>query len=173
MAVGFKRPSPSASYSRPLARPTSRRMEKPWIPTTTVCPPVKQILASSKQAKRVIDLTSDDDDDGEGGDGDFTKVSRLRTTQTAGWHRPEPEWATLGAFQSLKLLHMVPNVTFSDYGFVPLLLYLERASEGAHCSPRRHRFWLQASRHGDRHGLKETISGYCKGRAPVELRYAV
>src|ERR1700722_674255 len=119
MAVGFKRPSPSASYSRPLARPTSRRMEKPWIPTTTVCPPVKQILASSKQAKRVIDLTSDDDDDVEGGDGDFTKVSRLRTARTAGWHRPEPEWAplapewaTLGAFQSLKLLHMVPNVTF-------------------------------------------------------------
>ena len=29
---------PSASYSRPLARPTSRRMEKTWIPTTTVYP---------------------------------------------------------------------------------------------------------------------------------------
>jgi len=74
---------PSASYSRPLARPTSRRMEKPWIPTTTVCPSVKQILASSKRAKRLIDLTGDDDNDGEGGDGDFTEVSWLRTTRTA------------------------------------------------------------------------------------------
>jgi hypothetical protein len=43
---------------------------------------VKQILASSKRAKRVIDLTGDDDD-GEGGDGDFTEVSWLRTTRTA------------------------------------------------------------------------------------------
>jgi hypothetical protein len=32
----------------------------------------------------------------------------------------------MGAFWSLKLLPMVPNVTFSGYGFVPLLLYLER-----------------------------------------------
>jgi hypothetical protein len=46
-------------------------------------PSVKQILASSKRAKRVIDLTGDDDDDGEGGDGDFTEISWLRTTQTA------------------------------------------------------------------------------------------
>jgi hypothetical protein len=43
-------------------------------------PSVKQILASSKRAKRVIDLTGDDDDDGEGGDGDFTEVSWLRTS---------------------------------------------------------------------------------------------
>jgi hypothetical protein len=35
-------------------------------------PSVKQILASSKRAKRVIDLIGDD---GEGGDGDFTEVS--------------------------------------------------------------------------------------------------
>ena len=35
-------------------------------------PSVKRILASSKRAKQVIDLTSDD---GEGGDGDFTEVS--------------------------------------------------------------------------------------------------
>jgi hypothetical protein len=41
-------------------------------------PSVKHILASSKRAKRVIDLTGDDDDDGEGGDGDFTEVSWLR-----------------------------------------------------------------------------------------------
>jgi hypothetical protein len=46
-------------------------------------PSVKQILASSKRAKRVIDLTGDDDDYGEGGDGDFTEVSWLRTTRTA------------------------------------------------------------------------------------------
>jgi hypothetical protein len=38
-------------------------------------PFVKQILASSKRAKRVIDLTGEDDDDGEGSDGDFTEVS--------------------------------------------------------------------------------------------------
>ena len=37
-------------------------------------PSVKQILASSKRAKRLIDLTGDDDNDGEGGDGDFTEV---------------------------------------------------------------------------------------------------
>jgi hypothetical protein len=41
---------------------------------------MKQILASSKRA---IDLTGDDDDDGEGGDGDFTEVSWLRSTRTA------------------------------------------------------------------------------------------
>ena len=39
-------------------------------------PSVKQILPSSKRAKRVIDLTGDDDD-GEGGHGDFTEVSWL------------------------------------------------------------------------------------------------
>jgi hypothetical protein len=44
---------------------------------------VKQILASSKRAKRVIDLTGDYDDDRESGDGDFTEVSWLRTTRTA------------------------------------------------------------------------------------------
>ena len=44
---------------------------------------VKQILASSQRAKRVIDLTGDDDDDREGGDGDFTEVSWLRSTRTA------------------------------------------------------------------------------------------
>jgi hypothetical protein len=32
----------------------------------------------------------------------------------------------MGAFWSLKLLPMVPNVIFSGYGFVPLLPYLER-----------------------------------------------
>ena len=35
-------------------------------------PSVKQILASSKRAKRVINLTGDD---GEDGDGDFTEIS--------------------------------------------------------------------------------------------------
>jgi hypothetical protein len=39
--------------------------------------------ASSKRAKRVIDLTGDDDDDGEDGDGDFTEVSWFRTTRMA------------------------------------------------------------------------------------------
>jgi hypothetical protein len=43
---------------------------------------VKQILASLKRAKRVIDLTGDDNN-GDGGDGDFTEVSWLRTTRTA------------------------------------------------------------------------------------------
>jgi hypothetical protein len=46
-------------------------------------PSVKQILAFSKRAKRVIDLIGDDDDEGEDGDGDFTEVSWLRTTRTA------------------------------------------------------------------------------------------
>jgi hypothetical protein len=47
-------------------------------------PSVKQILASSKRPKQVIDLTGDDDDDDrEGDDGDFIEVSRLRTTRTA------------------------------------------------------------------------------------------
>jgi hypothetical protein len=32
----------------------------------------------------------------------------------------------MGAFWSPKLLPMVPNVTFSGYGFVPLLPYLKR-----------------------------------------------
>jgi hypothetical protein len=44
---------------------------------------VKQILASSKRTKRVIDLTGDDNDDGEDGDGDFTEVSWCRTTRMA------------------------------------------------------------------------------------------
>jgi hypothetical protein len=44
-------------------------------------PSVKQILASLKRAKCIIDLT--DDDDGEGGNGDFTEVSWLRTIRTA------------------------------------------------------------------------------------------
>jgi hypothetical protein len=46
-------------------------------------PSVKQILASSKRAKLVVDLTGDDDDDREGDDGDFIEVSWLRTTRTA------------------------------------------------------------------------------------------
>jgi len=45
-------------------------------------PSVKQMPASSKRAKRAIDLTGDDDGDGEGGDGNFTEVSWLRTTRT-------------------------------------------------------------------------------------------
>jgi hypothetical protein len=44
---------------------------------------VKQILASLKWVKRVIDLTSDYDDDGEDSDGDFIEISWLRTTRTA------------------------------------------------------------------------------------------
>jgi hypothetical protein len=43
-------------------------------------PSVKQILASSKRTKWVVDLTGDDDDDRDGDDGDFTKVSWLGTT---------------------------------------------------------------------------------------------
>jgi hypothetical protein len=39
-------------------------------------PSVKQILASLKRAKWVIDLIGDDDHDGEGDDGDF-KISSL------------------------------------------------------------------------------------------------
>ena len=46
-------------------------------------PSVKQILASSKRPKQVIDLTGDDDDDRESDDGDFIEVSWLRITRTA------------------------------------------------------------------------------------------
>ena len=46
-------------------------------------PSVKQILASSKWPKHVIDLTGDDDDDRESDDGDFIEVSWLRITRTA------------------------------------------------------------------------------------------
>jgi hypothetical protein len=46
-------------------------------------PSVKQILASLKRVKRVISLTSDDNNNRESGNGDFTKVSSLRTTRTA------------------------------------------------------------------------------------------
>ena len=83
MAFSFKRPQSSASYSRPLARPTSRKDGETLDSDDDGLPSVKQILASSKWAKRVIDLTGDYDDDGEGGDGDFTEVSWLRTTRTA------------------------------------------------------------------------------------------
>ena len=77
MAVGFKRPKPSASYS-----PSARTADLPEDGETLNSgddglPSVKQILASSK---RVIDLTGDDNEDGEGGDGDFTEVSWLRTS---------------------------------------------------------------------------------------------
>ena len=44
---------------------------------------VKQILASSKWPKHVIDLTGNDDDDRESDDGDFIEVSWLRTPRTA------------------------------------------------------------------------------------------
>jgi hypothetical protein len=43
---------------------------------------VKQILASLKRVKRVINFIGDDDD-GEGGNDDFTEVSWLRITRTA------------------------------------------------------------------------------------------
>jgi hypothetical protein len=43
---------------------------------------IKQILASLKRVKRVINLTGDDNDK-EGGNSDFTEVSWLRTTRTA------------------------------------------------------------------------------------------
>jgi hypothetical protein len=49
-------------------------------------PFVKQILASSKRLKQVIDLTGDDDDDREGDDGDFVKpvppslIGRIQVT---------------------------------------------------------------------------------------------
>jgi hypothetical protein len=46
-------------------------------------PSVKQIPASSKRAKRVVDLTGDDGDDREDDDGDLTKASWLRTTRMA------------------------------------------------------------------------------------------
>ena len=46
-------------------------------------PFAKQILATSKRAKRVINLTGDDDDDGEDSDNSFTEVSWLRITRTA------------------------------------------------------------------------------------------
>jgi hypothetical protein len=38
-------------------------------------PSVKQILASLKRAKRMIDLTGDDDDDREGGNDSFIEIS--------------------------------------------------------------------------------------------------
>jgi hypothetical protein len=38
----------------------------------------------------------------------------------------------MGAVWSLKLLPMVPNVTFSGYKFVPLLPYLERERPPLH-----------------------------------------
>jgi hypothetical protein len=42
---------------------------------------------------------------------------------------------------------------------------IHSGSEDARCGPRRHRFWLQASRLGDdRPSLKEATSGYRKGR---------
>jgi hypothetical protein len=57
------------------------------IPTTTTItndlPFVKQILASLKWPKQVIDLTGDDDDDRESDNGDFIEVSWLRTTRMA------------------------------------------------------------------------------------------
>src|SRR5271156_5619402 len=38
------------------------------------------------------------------------------------WHlNGQPQEPKMGAFWGLKLLPMVPNVTFSGYGFVPLL----------------------------------------------------
>jgi hypothetical protein len=38
------------------------------------------------------------------------------------WHlNGQPQEPKMGAFWSLKLLPMVPNVAFSGYGFVPLL----------------------------------------------------
>jgi hypothetical protein len=43
-------------------------------------PSVKQILASSKWPKHVIDITGDDNDNRESDDSDFIKVSWLRTT---------------------------------------------------------------------------------------------
>jgi hypothetical protein len=46
-------------------------------------PSVRQILASSKRAIEVIDLTCDDDGDSEGDNGSHTKVSWLRYTRTA------------------------------------------------------------------------------------------
>ena len=81
MAVGFKRPQPSASYSCPLCTADLPEDGETLDSDDDGLPSVKQILASSKRAKRVIDLTGDDDDDREGGDGDFTKVSWLRTTR--------------------------------------------------------------------------------------------
>jgi uncharacterized protein involved in exopolysaccharide biosynthesis len=83
--VAFKCPQPPASYFHLLARPTSRKDREIFNSDDddNDLPSVKQILASSKRLKQVIDLTGDDDDDGEDGDGDFTEVSWLRTTRTA------------------------------------------------------------------------------------------
>jgi hypothetical protein len=67
-----------------------------WISNLISMTPL-QILASSKRAKRVIDLTGDDDDDGEGGDGDFTEVS-WRTVRLILSLRPETSAPPLNAW---------------------------------------------------------------------------
>jgi|SRR5271156_282643 len=84
MAVTFRRHRLSASHSHLLARPSSRRTEKSLIPmTTTISPPPVGSGPPPKPLKQVADLTRDDDGDSEGGDGDHTEVSWLRTIRTA------------------------------------------------------------------------------------------
>jgi hypothetical protein len=83
--VAFKCP-PAAGQLLPSARTTDLSKDREIFDSDdddNDLPSVKQILASSKRPKQVIDLTGDDDDDREGDDGDFIEVSRLRTTRTA------------------------------------------------------------------------------------------
>jgi hypothetical protein len=76
---------PAAGQLLPSARTTDLSKDREIFDSdNNDLPSVKQILASSKRSKQVIDLTGDDDDDDrEGDDGDFIEVSRLRTTRTA------------------------------------------------------------------------------------------
>jgi hypothetical protein len=71
--VTFKCPQPLASYFHLFAQPTSRRDGEIFDSDgDDDLSSVKQILASSKQMIKVVDLTGDDDDnDREGNDGDF------------------------------------------------------------------------------------------------------
>ena len=57
------------------------------------------------------------------GAGEIAPASSLNRTILSVRQPWEPK---MGAVWSLKLLPMVPNVTFSGYKFVPLLPYLER-----------------------------------------------
>ena len=73
--------SPAAGQLLPSARTADLSKDKEIFDSDdddNDLPSVKQILASSKRPKQVIDLTGDDDDDREGDEGDFIEVSWLQ-----------------------------------------------------------------------------------------------